>query len=178
MISTRQHPLIMTTCHHAEFERYRRPTHRDQFFSTTKQVVPLAGSCAVIDPHCPNPNDRRLPVGLQRMLRMYFIQHWSNTATKAAKTPCSTAPRCGDSWVWTLPLTWCAAITLMKFRRTMGDQNVGTALFANVVKVLQVQGLKVGTGNIMDASTHIRRFCTSAYVQWPYSQPDRFALDY
>lgn len=44
------------------------------------------------------------------------------------------------------------ATTLLKFRRQIEDKGLGAALFAKVGEVLQAQGLKVGTGTIVDAT--------------------------
>ena len=43
------------------------------------------------------------------------------------------------------------ATTLLKFRRRLEDHKLGEALFAKVGEVLQANGLKVGTGTIVDA---------------------------
>lgn len=57
------------------FEPYRRPTRRDTFLATMHQIVPWQELCAVIEPHCPKAGNGRPPIGLERMLRMYFVQH-------------------------------------------------------------------------------------------------------
>jgi IS5 family transposase len=45
-----------------------------------ERVVPWAELCALIAPAYPGePVDAgRRPVGLERMLRIYFLQHWLN----------------------------------------------------------------------------------------------------
>jgi len=42
----------------------------------------------VIEPHYPKGGTGRPPIGLQRMLRIHFIQHWFNLADMA----CEEAP--------------------------------------------------------------------------------------
>ena len=44
------------------------------------------------------------------------------------------------------------ATTLLKFRRLLEEHKLGEALFAKVGEVLQAQGLKLGTGTIVDAT--------------------------
>ena len=44
------------------------------------------------------------------------------------------------------------ATTLLKFRRLLEKHKLGEALFAKVGEVLQAQGLKLGTGTIVDAT--------------------------
>ena len=39
----------------------------------------------MIEPHYPKAGNGRPPVGLERMLRMYFVQHWFNLADPAVE---------------------------------------------------------------------------------------------
>ena len=41
---------------------------------------PRSEFCAVTEPHYPKAGDGRRPVGLERILRMYFIATWFNLA--------------------------------------------------------------------------------------------------
>jgi transposase, IS5 family len=135
------------------FEQYRRPTKRDVFLQMMNEIVPWAELCAVIDPHYPKPGNGRPPVGLERMLRMYFVQHWFNLADEACEEALldSSALRrfVGvDLGRERVP----DATTLLKFRRLLEKHKLGEALFAKVGEVLQARGLKVGTGTIVDAT--------------------------
>ena len=71
----KQHTLAMAADQHSGFERHRRPTRRDVFLATMEQIVPWSALCAVIAPHYPKAGKGCPPVGLERMLRMYFVQH-------------------------------------------------------------------------------------------------------
>ena len=117
------------------------------------QIVPWTALCAVIEPHYPKAGNGRPPVGLERMLRMYFVQHWFNLADAA----------CEDALLDSVALRRFVGIdlgrervpdatTLLKFRRLLEKHKLGEALFAKVGEVLQAQGLKVGTGTIVDAT--------------------------
>lgn len=57
------------------FEQYRRPTKRDVFLQTMEDIVPWPGLCSVIEPYYPKGEGGRLPIGLERMVRMLFVQH-------------------------------------------------------------------------------------------------------
>ena len=57
------------------FEQYRRRTKRDAFLAVMDEIVPWQELCSVIEPQYPKAGNGRPPVGLQRMLRMYFVQH-------------------------------------------------------------------------------------------------------
>src|ERR1700682_8546 len=67
------------------FQQYRRPTKRDLFLETMDQVVPWTRLCEVVEPHYPKGVGGRPPVGLERMPRMYFVQHWFNLADVACE---------------------------------------------------------------------------------------------
>jgi IS5 family transposase len=70
----KQQTLAVAADQNAQYEQYRRPTKRDVFLATMERVVPWAALCEVIEPHYPKPGNGRPPVGLERMLRMYFVQ--------------------------------------------------------------------------------------------------------
>jgi transposase, IS5 family len=149
----KQQTLAAAADQGAGFEQYRRPTKRDAFLATMEQIVPWQDLCAVIEPHYPKPGNGRPPVGLQRMLRMYFVQHWFNLADEA----------CEEALLDSAALRRFVGIdlgrervpdgtTLLKFRRLLEKHKLGEELFATVGQVLQARGLKVGTGTIVDAT--------------------------
>lgn len=149
----KQQTLAVAADQNAQYEQYRRPTKRDVFLATMEEIVPWAELCAVIEPHYPKPGNGRPPVGLERMLRMYFVQHWFNLADAACEDALldSTALRrfVGiDLGRERVP----DATTLLKFRRLLETHKLGEALFAKVGEVLQARGLKLGTGTIVDAT--------------------------
>jgi IS5 family transposase len=149
----KQQTLAMAEDQNERYEQYRKPTRRDVFLATMEEIVPWAELCAVIEPHYPKPGNGRPPVGLERMLRMYFVQQWFNLADAACEDALldSTALRrfVGiDLGCERVP----DATTLLKFRRLLETHKLGEALFAKVGEVLQARGLKVGTGTIVDAT--------------------------
>jgi transposase, IS5 family len=149
----KQQTLAAAADQGAGFERYRRATRRDVFLATMDEIVPWQQLCEVIEPHYPKPGNGRPPVGLERMLRMYFVQHWFNLADEACEEALldSTALRrfVGiDLGRERVP----DGTTLLKFRRRLEEHKLGEKLFAAVGEVLQSRGLKVGTGTIVDAT--------------------------
>jgi transposase, IS5 family len=149
----KQQTLAMAADDNAQYEKYRRPTKRDEFLATMQQIVPWQALCEVIEPHYPKAGNGRPPVGLERMLRMYFVQHWFNLADAACEDALldSTALRrfVGiDLGCERVP----DATTLLRFRRLLEQHQLGQALFARVGQELQARGLKVGAGTIVDAT--------------------------
>ena len=149
----KQQTLAIAVDQNASYEQYRRPTRRDLFLATMERIVPWDALCGVIEPHYPRAGNGRPPIGLERMLRMYFVQHWFNLADEACEDALldSTALRrfVGiDLGRERVP----DATTLLKFRHLLERHDLGAALFAKVGEVLQAHGLKVGSGTIVDAT--------------------------
>jgi IS5 family transposase len=149
----KQQTLAAAADQGAGFEQYRRATRRDVFLATMSEIVPWQALCEVIEPHYPKAGNGRPPIGLERMLRMYFVQHWFNLADEACEEALldSTAMRrfVGiDLGRERVP----DGTTLLKFRRLLETHKLGEQLFAKVGQLLQERGLKVGTGTIVDAT--------------------------
>src|SRR5689334_20599274 len=67
------------------FERYGKTTRRAAFLAEMEPVVPWRELCALIEPVYPKPGHGRPPVGLERMLRIYFLQQWFNLSDPAVE---------------------------------------------------------------------------------------------
>ena len=67
------------------FERYTKKTKRALFLEEMEQVVPWQKLCALIEPHYPKAGNGRPPVGVERMLRIYFLQQWFNLSDPAVE---------------------------------------------------------------------------------------------
>ena len=68
------------------FERYRKPTRREKFLARMDRVVPWGKLTALIEPVYPTGEGAgRPPIGLERMLRIHFLQHWFNLSDPAEK---------------------------------------------------------------------------------------------
>src|SRR5439155_746654 len=67
------------------FEQYTRKTRRAIFLEEMEQVVPWRELCALVAPHYPKPGNGRPPVGVERMLRIYFLQQWFNLSDPAVE---------------------------------------------------------------------------------------------
>ena len=67
------------------FEKHSRSTRKAAFLARMEVLMPWAAFCALIDPYSPKAGNGRPPVGLERMLRMYFIANWFNLADEACE---------------------------------------------------------------------------------------------
>ena len=67
------------------FERYAKTTRRAAFLAEMERVVPWSALCALIEPFYPKPGNGRPPIGVERMLRLYFLQQWFNLSDPAVE---------------------------------------------------------------------------------------------
>ena len=67
------------------FERYGKTTRRATFLGEMERVIPWSALCGLIEPVYPKPGNGRPPVGMERMLRIYFLQQWFNLSDPAAE---------------------------------------------------------------------------------------------
>ena len=60
-----------------EYAGKKRQTRREKFLGEMELVVPWQRLTALVEPHYPSSGRvGRPPIGVSRMLRMYFLQQW------------------------------------------------------------------------------------------------------
>src|ERR1700756_12960 len=67
----------------AEYAGKKKQTRRDKFLAEMEQVVPWARLIERLRPLYPKGERGRPPIGLERMLRVYFLQQWYGLADEA-----------------------------------------------------------------------------------------------
>ena len=142
-----------TTLSMAGFERFAKPTRREIFLTQMDKVVPRGELCAVIGPHYPRSERGRPPVGLERMLRIYFVQQWfnlSDPAVEEALYDSMAMRRFVGIDLGREPVP--DETTVCKFRHLLESHDLGQALFEQVHRHLEAQGIKISRGTIVDAT--------------------------
>lgn len=135
------------------FDRYGKRTRRAAFLAEMDRVVPWLALCAVVEPVYPKAGKGRPPIGLERMLRIYFLQQWFNLSDPAVE----------EALYDSLAMREFVGIdlgrepapdetTVCKFRHLLEAHDLGRCLFQEVHRHLETQGLKISTGTIVDAS--------------------------
>jgi transposase, IS5 family len=135
------------------FERHGKQTRRQRFLAEMDTIVPWRKLCRLIEPHYPKGDRGRPPIGIDRMLRIYFLQVWFNLSDPGVEDAlydsaamrgfvdidlgCEPAPD---------------ETTICKFRHLIEANDLGEKLFEAVNKHLCAKGIKIGTGTIMDAT--------------------------
>jgi transposase len=123
------------------FERYAKTTRRAAFLDEMDRVVPWSALCALIEPFYPKPGNGRPPVGVERMLRIYFLQHWFNLSDPAVEEALydSQAMR---RFVGIDLGREPDETTVCRFRHRLEEHDLGRRLFVEVQQHLAAKGLK------------------------------------
>jgi len=135
------------------FERYGKTTRRAAFLSEMERVVPWADMCGLIAPCYPKPGNGRPPYGLERMLRIYFLQQWFNLSDPGVEEALYDSAVMRD--FAGIDLGREAApdeTTICRFRHLLEAHDLGRRLFEEAHRHLEANGLKVSTGTIVDAT--------------------------
>ncbi len=67
----------------AESHGKKRVTRRQRFLTEMESVVPWTRLIAQVEPYYPKGKRGRPPIGLERMLRIYFLQQWYGLSDEA-----------------------------------------------------------------------------------------------
>lgn len=143
-----------TTFADTGFEKHYKPTRREQFLNDMEQVVPWKELGALIEPFYPrNDGAGRPTVGLERMLRVYFLQQWFNLSDPAVEEALYDS-RAMRAFVG-IDLGREGApdeTTVCKFRHLLERHSLGEHIFALVNAHLLASGLTLARGTIVDAT--------------------------
>ena len=135
------------------FERYAKTTRRATFLAEMERVVPWSALRRLIEPFYPKPGNGRPPIGVERMLRIYFLQQWfnlSDPAVEEALYDSLAMRRFVDIDLGREPVP--DETTVCRFRHLLEAHDLGQQLFEEVQRHLAAKGLKVATGTIVDAT--------------------------
>jgi len=137
----------------SEYAGKKKVTRRERFLGEMERVVPWARLCAVIVPHYPEGRRGRPPIGIERMLRIYFLQQWYALADEALEDALydSQAMRTFagiDLSVEAVP----DATTLLNFRHLLEAHDLTRRIFSEVGALLSERKLLMREGTIVDAT--------------------------
>ena len=135
------------------FEKYTRKTRRAMFLEDMEQVVPWRELSALIEPHYPKPGNGRPPVGVERMLRIYFLQQWfnlSDPAVEEALYDSAVMRQFVGIDLGQEPVP--DETTVCKFRHLLEKHQLGEQILGTVNLHLQARGVRITTGTIVDAT--------------------------
>jgi len=137
----------------AEFQKYGRKSRRELFLDEMELVVPWSGLLALVRPHDAKAGNGRRPVGLEIMLRTYFVQQWFNLSDPGVEEALYESPVL-QRFVG-VDLGAAAApdeTTICRFRHLLEKHDLCGMMLDAVNIHLEAKGIKIATGTIVDAT--------------------------
>ena len=128
-------------------------TRRERFLAEMDAVIPWVRLLKLIAPHYPKAGSGRQPLGLEKMLRIYFLQQWFNLSDPQAEDAIydSEAMRrfakveLGDDVV-------PDETTILRFRHLLEQHALTQQIFDAVAGLLEERRLLLRSGTIVDAT--------------------------
>lgn len=146
--------MRQTTIAEGTFAKYKKPTRKEKFLGQMEEIIPWKELSAVIEPHYPKPKGSgRRPIGIERMLRIHFMQHWFNLSDPAMEEALYDIPALREFAQIDLGREPAPdETTICKFRHILESKDLGERLFHLVNAYLSENGLFVSKGTIVDAT--------------------------
>src|SRR6266705_3972681 len=128
-------------------------TRREQFLAEMDRVIPWKQLLAVIAPYYPKAGQGRQPLGLEKMLRIYFLQQWFNLSDPQAEDAIYDSEsmrrfarvELGDEVV-------PDESTILRFRHLLEQHGLTHGIFDAVADLLEARRLLLRSGTIVDAT--------------------------
>ena len=128
-------------------------TRRERFLAEMDAVIPWRRLLALIEPHYPKAGQGRQPLGLEKMLRIYFLQQWFNLSD----------PQAEDAIYDSESMRRFARVelgeevvpdesTLLRFRHLLEQHGLTQAIFNSITGLLEERRLLLRSGTIVDAT--------------------------
>ena len=136
-----------------DFEKFGKATRRAAFLAEMDQVVPWKALCGLVEPYYPKAGDGRPPIGLDRMLRIYFLQQWFNLSDPGvveALYDLVAMRRFAGIDLGREPVP--DETTICKFRHLLERHDMGGRMFELVNGHLGERGVRISTSTIVDAT--------------------------
>jgi len=131
----------------------KRVPRRELFLTQMDLVIPWLALVTLIEPFYPEGKRGRPPIGIERMLRLYFIQLWNNFSDEAT-----------EDAIYDMPLLAIFAgidltqervpdsTTLMNFRHLLEENELAPKILEQINTILAEKGLLLNEGTIVDAT--------------------------
>lgn len=135
------------------FANKKKKTRREKFLEEMEEVVPWPKLLRVVERHYPRAGNGRPPMGLEKMLRIYFLQQWFNLSDPAMEDALydieSLRRFAGIEWGQDeVP----DETTILKFRHLLERHGLTKKLFRKINEHLEQRGLLMRQGTIVDAT--------------------------
>src|SRR5258707_7632088 len=128
-------------------------TGRERFLAEMDAVIRWRRLVRLIEPHYPKAGRGRQPLGLEKMLRIYFLQQWFNLSDPQAEDAIYDSEsmrrfvrvELGDEVV-------PDETTILRFRHLLEQHGLTQAIFDSIAGMLEERRLLLPSGTIVDAT--------------------------
>lgn len=128
-------------------------TRRERFLAEMDAVIPWATLIALIEPHYPKAGRGRQPLGLEKMLRIYFLQQWFNLSDPQAEDAIYDSESMRRFTRVELSEDVVPdETTILRFRHLLEQHELTGKIFDAVRDLLTEKRLLLKAGTIVDAT--------------------------
>jgi IS5 family transposase len=143
----------LTFAQQSEFQRYGKKTRREHFLDEMEAVMPWSELVALVAPHYCKGETGRKPVGLEIMLRVYFVQQWFALSDPGVEDALYESPvlrRFVGIDLGRAPAP--DETTILNFRHLLEQHQLCGEMLDMVNHYLDSRGIRITTGAIVDAT--------------------------
>lgn len=134
-----------------EYDLKKKKTRKELFLEEMDQILPWKELLSVIKRHYPKGQNGRPPIGLEPMLRIYFMQQWyglSDPAMEDSLYDITSMRRFAKLSMEDIP----DETTILRFRHRLERNKLTEKLFRKTEKYLSERDLILNEGTIVDAT--------------------------
>lgn len=141
------------------FEVVRAPTSRERFLGEMERALPWRDLRRLVEPLYASPASRHgLPLDLDRLLRIYFLQRWFHLSDTAVREELfDSAAMRNFACVGLARDAIPANSSICTFRQLLEEYGLGAAIFEAATRHLQIRGLAVSSGSIVGPTLIVTR---------------------
>jgi IS5 family transposase len=134
-------------------EGKKKQTRKETFLTEMNRIIPWKKLTRLIEPHYPKGVNGRLPMGVEKMLRIYFMQQWFNLSDlvmEDALYDIQSMARFAGINLARDPVP--DETTILQFRHLLEEHKLTKRMFASISRHLEDKGLLLKEGTIVDAT--------------------------
>jgi len=142
-----------TTFTDMEYSNRKRKTKREEFLGIMNHVLPWDELVSLVEPYYPKGERGRPPKGIEKMLRMYFLQSWFSLSDEGLEDAIY------DSYAFRtfMGINFMEeqvpdATTLCLFRKLLHENGIAKLIFESIKEFLEQHGKIMHGGTIVDAT--------------------------
>jgi IS5 family transposase len=144
---------IQQTLSEIEYSNRNRKTKREKFLEKMDKIIPWDAFIDLIQPYYYKGERGRPPIGIEKMLRMYFLQAWySISDEKIEDEICDSYAFRTFMGINFLTQQAPDATTLCTFRKILEENAITIKMFSYITQALDDNGLMMHGGSIVDAT--------------------------